>query len=772
MLNSWINKFLAPFSARNERAAGRRNRDARRTHRSLPRFEALETRILLSNVTVTNSADVTDGDIRSIDALIHDPGRDGTISLREAIMASNRTAGVDVITFDRAISGRPIQLAEAPLVINSSLKIEGLGAGRTTLQAADNAPIFVIETTYTDPGAVLLDGMLLTGCNSYGAILAQFAYLTVSNCTIEGNDAGRYASAGGINSMSHLTVMNSTISGNSASSGSGGIRAQGDLTIINSTISDNSGYNGGVFGTDVNIIDSTISGNTAIRSGGGVEASGKLTISGSTISGNSADYSGAGIDVRRGASAIIINSTICDNIGGFGGGIFADDLTILSISHSTIFGNSAGDGGFGGGIYTFGTVNVDSSIIAGNTFLGEGGSPDLYSDSGMANITNSLIGDYTGSGLEPTLHGVRDANGNFVGAPDALLDPRLDRLADNGGPTQTRALLVGSLAIDTGNVNAENLPLYDQRGRGFARISGGRVDIGAYEVQRSLFTATVRVSDPTGTFNSGPFPAVATVAGEDGVFTASLEGEAPTLTYYAGPTAEGEALSDAPIHAGTYTVVANFAGSAHYSRASAAVTFTIAQATPIFRILKSSTIVLGTDSISISGQISLGTLLPSGTVTIRVGTITVSATVQRDGTFSASLLTGTLRAGSYVIDYRYGGDTDFRATSDTQVLVVLSAPQETRLIVDEVAALVTAGVLNGGNGKALTVSLSNSATSLDKGTTTPGINQLNAVQKKVDAFSKTGKLTDSAGRALSAEIDSVMAAAVDGTISPLRTSKI
>src|SRR5262249_56575096 len=68
-------------------------------------------------------------------------------------------------------------------------------------------------------------------------------------------------------------------------------------------------------------------------------------------------------------------------------------------------------------------------------------------------------------------------------APRDLLavDPLLGPLQDNGGPTQTMALLPGSPAIDSGdNTDA---PEWDQRGPGYPRIVNGTIDRGAFEVQ-------------------------------------------------------------------------------------------------------------------------------------------------------------------------------------------------------------------------------------------------------------------------------------------------
>jgi hypothetical protein len=97
-------------------------------------------------------------------------------------------------------------------------------------------------------------------------------------------------------------------------------------------------------------------------------------------------------------------------------------------------------------------------------------------------------------------------------------------------------------------------------------------------------TPTLTVSDAGGTFNGSTFPATATVAGTitgvDDSPASSLQGVTPTLTYYAGTHGWGTPLDGAPTQAGTYTVVAYFAGSTDYTSAWAKETFTISQATP------------------------------------------------------------------------------------------------------------------------------------------------------------------------------------------------
>jgi hypothetical protein len=76
-------------------------------------------------------------------------------------------------------------------------------------------------------------------------------------------------------------------------------------------------------------------------------------------------------------------------------------------------------------------------------------------------------------------------NGNIVGVTNPMLGP----LANNGGPTQTMALLAGSFALAAGKVSLVPAgTIYDQRGPGYARIVAGSVDIGAYEYQSLVQT--------------------------------------------------------------------------------------------------------------------------------------------------------------------------------------------------------------------------------------------------------------------------------------------
>jgi len=154
-----------------------------------------------------------------------------------------------------------------------------------------------------------------------------------------------------------------------------------------------------------------------------------------------------------------------------GGGVVTS-LGDVSLISSTLSGNTAALG-VGGGVFVFNrnanpVFTIENSIVAGNT--DNGTAPDLQPDpDSTLTINNSLIGS---TGL--TIGGT----GNQIGTLASPIDPLLAPLDDNGGPTQTHALLPGSPAIDAGDDNVAQTE--DQRGLN-RNVNG--VDIGAFEVQ-------------------------------------------------------------------------------------------------------------------------------------------------------------------------------------------------------------------------------------------------------------------------------------------------
>ena len=184
-------------------------------------------------------------------------------------------------------------------------------------------------------------------------------------------------------------------------------------------------------------------------------------------------------------------------------------------------------------------------------------------------------------------------------------------------------------------------------------------------------TPTVTVSDPGGTYDgTTSFPATALVNG-----ATTLEGIAPTLAYYVGTTATGTPSSTAPVAAGTYTVVANFPGSADYEAASSApVTFTVAQATPTVMVSDPGGTYDGTTSFPATGLVNGGASLEgiAPTLAYYVGS---TAT----GTPSS---TAPVAAGTYTVVANFGGSTNYAAASSTPLTFQVTGATPTVTVSD------------------------------------------------------------------------------------------
>ena len=195
--------------------------------------------------------------------------------------------------------------------------------------------------------------------------------------------------------------------------------------------------------------------------GGGVLNNGMLTLTSATLTDNSAVVAGGGIWNIFG-TLTLTNSTVSGNSADFGGGGIYNEEGTLALANSTVSDNSATTGG---GILNAGTADLTNTIIAGNTAAN---GPDC---SGVpTSLGHNLIG--TSDGCNFTL-----ATGDLIN-----INPMLGPLQDNGGPTFTHALLSGSPAIDAGDDSVLGPPhnlTTDQRG--FPRLQGAHVDIGAYE---------------------------------------------------------------------------------------------------------------------------------------------------------------------------------------------------------------------------------------------------------------------------------------------------
>ena len=380
------------------------------------------------NVTVTTDAtDAVAGDG------VCDDGS-GHCTLRAAIQEANASPGQDVITLPAGIF---------------TLTIPGAGE---QFAATGDLDIRDDLTLIGDPSSSVIDG---------GGLDRVFEVLSGHRVN-----------------FSHLTVRN----GSETSGGGGGIHTFGDLTLTNCVVAANTTTNlgGGIRSTTsatLTLVESSVNGNSAAGSGGGIMMNqGTATLIGTTVSGNSASSGdGGGIKSLEG-QLTLVNSTVSGNSApsGAGGGLLASytgssPTLSLTLSNSTITANSAAAAG-GVRALVGSRSSVRNTIIAGNT---AGTSADCIGE--LTSQGYNLIENTTGCAIA----GV--TTGNVTGAP-----ANLAVLANNGGPTQTHALLAGSPAIDAGNPAAPGsggiaCEAADQRGAIRPPLSQGRCDIGAYE---------------------------------------------------------------------------------------------------------------------------------------------------------------------------------------------------------------------------------------------------------------------------------------------------
>jgi hypothetical protein len=144
-----------------------------------------------------------------------------------------------------------------------------------------------------------------------------------------------------------------------------------------------------------------------------------------------------------------------------------------SLLNCTIALNSAS---VGGGINVADrALSLSNSIVAENTTQAYMRGPDIWGI--VTTADHNLVGN--GSGVTGIANGV---NGNIVGGfyGQPAINPLLGPLANNGGPTETMALLVGSPAI--GHADNAAAPATDQRGVTRQDVAGERTDIGAFEL--------------------------------------------------------------------------------------------------------------------------------------------------------------------------------------------------------------------------------------------------------------------------------------------------
>lgn len=457
---------------------------------------------IAATFTVTKTADTNDGSC------------DADCSLREAIVAANANAGMDIVTvpagtYVLSLSGAGEDAAATgDLDLNGDLVLGGAGAATTVIVGDGGDRVFDV-----DP-------------------LAAGVAVTISEVTVTNGRA--VPLGGGIRNSGTLAITNSTISDNQtlatqmneASIGGGIGTASGGMTTVSGClVTDNvatgdgdagPSLGGGIGGLEGEIIvlSSTVSENLALTTsflgaaGGGIAVgAGALTLSETSVTGNVAQAvqaaAGGGVFVdcfsfTPCADGSVVGSTIDGNTAtafnaATGGGLYVAEASIL-LANITVTDNAAGTGLFpgpltptlGGGLAL---ASGAQATVANATFeVGAALSGIDVDGASLVTFRNSIVADScSGSGaMAGDAHNL-EAPGStcgFSGTDLIGVDPLLGPLADNGGPTATMALLPGSPAINGGNPAApgsggDTCEADDQRG--VARPIGARCDIGAFE---------------------------------------------------------------------------------------------------------------------------------------------------------------------------------------------------------------------------------------------------------------------------------------------------
>ncbi|HEY5058414.1 MAG TPA: fibronectin type III domain-containing protein [Gaiellaceae bacterium] len=260
-------------------------------------------------------------------------------------------------------------------------------------------------------------------------------------------------------SSSYIELDNLSLAGGSVTDGDGGAieSSAPTLTLNDITFDSNSAFSGGAL----------------------FVSSGTVTGTGVTFSNNSATDGSGGAAMIGEGTLNLTNSTVVGNSGG--GGIFNQAGT-LDLTNVTLDGNDSTDIESNG--YTETTIS--------NTIIGSGGC------GGDGSITSD------GNNIYPSGCDVVPAGSDI---PDGVAG--LESLADNGGPTETEALLSTSDAIGNGSGCANE----DQR----HALRGGTCDIGAYAAGIQLSGTAATTFTANLTYSADSCPSSATIDWGDGI---------------------------------------------------------------------------------------------------------------------------------------------------------------------------------------------------------------------------------------------------------------
>jgi hypothetical protein len=282
-----------------------------------------------------------------VTTLLDETNPSGTNSLRQAIYFAESLSGPQTITFDPSIltkqSGNVIDLQSALPDLIGNITIKGPGANVLTVQRDAKDAAFSVFTVDARATATISSLTIFGGSAAQGGGIDNLGTLTVSDCTLSGNQAND-GLGGGINNTGSLTVSNSTLAGNAAGSG-GGIynQSSGAVILTNATLAENSA--------------STVAGGIDVVSGDVLLHN--TLIAGNLVGSNPSDVSGS-----------LDSASNFNLIGDGSGGLSTAKHNLLGASANPLDPLLAPLGDYGGPTQTMALLPGSPAIDAGSSAYG------------------------------------------------------------------------------------------------------------------------------------------------------------------------------------------------------------------------------------------------------------------------------------------------------------------------------------------------------------------------------------------------------------------